>query len=104
MCASFYVFQDDLFKIPAVNTLVVKKYIVAVHGQVLVNAQRPRQICAAITDEDCFFYTRHKELPLLGKLFFHNLHVGILDENNNERNTILKKDHGGFRNLRGLFC
>jgi len=58
MSACFYVFEDDFFKIPTGDAFVIKKYVVTVDCQVLVDRQSSRNICAPIADEDCFLDAR----------------------------------------------
>ncbi len=45
------------------NILIIKKHVIPVRGQVLINAQCPRTIYAAVTDEDGFFNARHDCSP-----------------------------------------
>jgi hypothetical protein len=64
MCACLDIFEDDFFEIPTVNTLIIEKHVIPVKGQVLIDAQCPRQIRAAITDENGLFDAPHVRLLL----------------------------------------
>jgi hypothetical protein len=55
-----YIFYDDAFKIATGNSIVIKEYIIAVMGKVLLDRHCPGYIRAAIADKNRFFNSRHR--------------------------------------------
>lgn len=57
--AGMDVFENDRFEVAAGETGVVHKHVIAVVVQVLENGQRPREVGAAVADEDSLLDARH---------------------------------------------
>jgi hypothetical protein len=53
------VFEDDAFKVTAGDAQIIKKRVIAMVGQVLVDSQRPGSIGAPVTDEHGFLDAAH---------------------------------------------
>src|SRR5436305_444411 len=59
MCSRRYVSENDALEITTSDTVEIKKYVIAVLGQVLENGKRPRDVRTAIAKENGFFDPFH---------------------------------------------
>ena len=59
MCPRFYVSEYDGLEVATGDTAEINEYVIAMLGQVLKNGKRPRNVGAAITDENGFFDAFH---------------------------------------------
>ena len=62
VCTASNILNDDLFEIPTLNAVVIKKDIKTVHVQILIDGKRPRQVFATVTYKDCLFKACHARL------------------------------------------
>ena len=63
MGARLDIADNALLEVPAVNTLKIKKHIVAAGRQILIDRQRPRHVGTSVTDENRLLDTpRHIRL------------------------------------------
>ena len=62
MCAGADVFEDQGLEVASRDAVVVEEDVVAVLGQILINGERPREVGAAVAEEDGFLDASHSSL------------------------------------------